>query len=197
MSKELFLSHLNKYLRKPEPGIEVELRLGRLMEKATGTRIALAAHYPVIMDPAAYYYFDPKIDPFLWTRLKSNWKCSAPSRDIVRIQHGVRFIFVDGKLVKTERKHRIADFDIYVPKSEFDLRLSISTEQNVANVSLNKSVRLAAERKRERESVVLGKFRIDFTDVNGHKELEIELLEEATAEELWQIAEQFWERLKI
>ncbi|KAG0437578.1 mRNA-capping enzyme subunit beta [Dictyocoela muelleri] len=199
MSKQLFLSHLNKCLQKPEPEIEVELRLGRLIEKSTNTRLVLPAHYPVILDTTNFYRFDPCIDQSLWERLKENWELSEEQHDTVKIQRGIRFIFVDDKLVKAEFKNRMRNYDIYVPGSDFDFRISISQEKEIDlnNVGFKKSLDKTIVRVRNRQSVMYDKFRIDFTIVGGRNEIEIEFLKEATAEELWDLVEKLMKRLEL
>ncbi|KAL6120656.1 hypothetical protein NUSPORA_02575 [Nucleospora cyclopteri] len=159
--------------------IEIEARLGRIKSKITDERISFSTVGPVIFkDLPLEMTFEGAVNEgdFKYLRNKMSNK-NLPikdSKDVVFIGNKGRKILMENNSVKMEKKVRLENLSIYMPKNTYDLRISISREIPLPeNTVIDEKIK----RERERRTVLDKKFVYDFTRIKfgGKVSYEVEV----------------------
>ncbi|RVD93290.1 mRNA capping enzyme subunit beta [Tubulinosema ratisbonensis] len=177
---ELLPNALKNILRKKEDTIEIEARLGLILDKTTGSRIDINAKHPII--------FSTKNTPFTFcsgvkeghfNKLIKSFENfpKETSEETVVITNKVRKVYEAGKLKCTMEKIRIITHEIHFPNSEYDVRIAISKETFIKDIGPIKDKKNVIRRDRSRISIPFNKFRFDFTKIDNTNEncYEVEL----------------------
>ncbi|KAG0240314.1 CYTH-like domain-containing protein [Mortierella sp. GBAus27b] len=172
------------------PNVEIEAKLGRLVDSATKQRINLPVRNEVVLAPQGHhkwYTFSSNMtidqhshfNGILNSRLQQVARAEPRERHIT-YQHTReidQFFERQGKKARVTRdqktnevipngivqKERIADLDIYSPRNTFDYRISVSTEVPV----LHPQGEPRFERIKDRISYRQNNFKIDLTQVKN------------------------------
>lgn len=168
--------------------IEIEARIGRITSVITRKRVVLDTPHPVIFDSlSGEHYFDGGVDQQDFENMKNQIQdgCKVLSEngdsnlintsDKIAISGKIRKIESEDSVIY-EKKIRLKNIDIYLPGCKYDIRISLSREVRVDSKEFRGPVNLF--RKRERQSLLVGPFSIDFTKVitrDSQKSFEIEL----------------------
>ncbi|ORD99756.1 hypothetical protein A0H76_232 [Hepatospora eriocheir] len=149
--------------------LEVEVRLGYLIDKITHTRVELNVMLPIVYNSITpFYYFKSGVSQTDFQNYLSLFKSMTPTvyNDTVSINSSnIRKIKVkDSEDVIFEKKVRLKDITIYMPSNDYDLRISISREE-----IKEKIVPFTTNfiRERERKSFKMNDLTLDFTTVKN------------------------------
>lgn len=157
--------------------IEIESRLGTLIDVFTGERLRINSAHPILLEQFHDSKFKSGVPENDFTKMKKLFENENSTKisDKVTFYKGFRKTVCDGKIT-TIKKKRIAVFDIYMPKHAYDLRIAVSRETPVDFDMRNSEF----SRSRERESFQKNNLQFDFTvTVSGNKkqyEIETEML---------------------
>lgn len=189
---ELMPNALKSILRKKEENIEIEARLGLILDKTTGSRIDIDAKHPII--------FSTKNTPFTFTsgvkeshfnKLKKLF-INYPQENIeetIVITNKTRRIYESGKLKCTMEKVKITSYEIHFPNCDYDVRIAISKETIVKDKGPIIDKKKVIRRDRSRISIPFDKFRFDFTKINLPNEqiheIELEIVDSCYNNELF------------
>lgn len=198
--EECLFSWFQQYLAKaPSAGAyEVEAKLGRLLDKSTGSRIHMPILSEVVLnESSSWYRFESDIPVALHRHFNSLLNDEVAKkrltykhiRTVDSIYSGAglskcRVTWDDkGNFVECIEKRRVADLAIFFPNAPFDIRISINEE-----VPMAKPVGMASmERRKDRMSYVLScddstSLQVDLTQVKqsgesvARHEMEMEFL---------------------
>lgn len=164
--------------------LEVEARLGTILDRRTGSRVSLGAAHPVILSSQKPdFHFQSGVSPpfFQNTHRTLAGMESFRSEEVVVVKNKVRAIYSNGQRVLM-RKIRLRTFEIHFPSCQYDVRVSFSKEEVLgddehAGALMRKGPGL--RRERDRVSVPTKFFRFDLTSVKTSDgstyEIEIEI----------------------
>lgn len=164
--------------------LEIEARLGVILDRKTGTRIDLGAAHPVIfMSQKSEFYFQSGVTSPFFQKVNQNLSCLKSSRieEVVIIKNKVRTIYSDGK--KTiMRKVRLRTFEIHFPSCRYDVRISFSKEELLNREEEMRIVKKKVEgfrRERDRISMSASSYKFDLTSIKSSNqfiyEIEVEI----------------------
>ncbi|KAG0302390.1 mRNA-capping enzyme subunit beta [Dissophora globulifera] len=175
------------------PNVEIEAKLGVLIDKKTGRRIDLPVRNEVVLAPQGrptWYQFssDMTVDQHAHFNKTLNWRLeqtrkTEPKERQIRYQHTYEIdqFFVGsgnsgGKVRVTRdqntkevipngivKKERIADLDIFSPRNAFDFRVSVNIETPIPAPAQGSAPLF--ERQKNRVSYRHNNFKIDLTQV--------------------------------
>lgn len=181
MEAELDNPILTHYLSNALPSsieaeVELEVRFGTIIDKATNERLAVGAAHQCLLDGSDALRFESKVARRDFARL-SAWLAEtgasgAKSRSVDTISGGLRLsepIGAEGAQAQAVllEKTRIRHMDVYCPGSKYDMRVSVSRER-VVDQGRGKPFgagRLAVVREKERTSYRIGGALIELTEV--------------------------------
>ncbi len=171
--------------------IEIEARVGKIISKITNKRLNYLIEHPITFEELpSELFFESGVEEKDFKLIKE-FICGLENLiskfDKVTICDKIRKIeeISNGKEdlnVVFQKKTKIKSLDIFLPKFQYDVRVSISLESEVSpNEFKIKSGQIC--RHRERESLEIGPFVFDFTKVSklneksikNNKNYEIEL----------------------
>lgn len=170
---EFLKNILYKYLKLPGfDKIEIEARIGHIASKITGKRINYNIEYPVVFkELPGELRFISSVDRKDFVTIKNT---ITEKENVVRLNdrvtigpNHVRKIESDGKIMY-EKKVKTAQYTIYLPEFKYDVRVSVSKE-NEAHQTSFKNLKNMIIRVRERESCRIGASSFDFTEVSNEK----------------------------
>jgi len=185
---EIFKNLFYNYLSLPSfKNIEIEARLGQITNVITKRRIDYHTDHPIIFTRLPHeLFFSNGVDKNDFTAIKKaivQGNETVQRSDTITISNGLRRIEYSGE-VRYERKKNIKRYDIYLPELRYDVRVSVSSEEEVPQVdkAVPKefiSTKNSITRLRSRESYLAGALSYDFTKVGRKsqdiKEHEVEL----------------------
>lgn len=170
---------------KEYKNIEIEARLGRIMNKICKRRIDFRTEHPIIFEQLANEFcFESGVDEKDYLKIKnliSGESLLTAISDKITIANRIRKIesLNNPENVSFERKEKIKSLDIFLPDFKYDVRISISSE-TVAQAKEFDGAKPLISRLRRRESLPAGPFVFDFTkvssaDAKNTKSYEVEL----------------------
>lgn len=160
--------------------VEIEARVGRIMNKITKKRIEFHINHPIIFNscPSEFFFESGVNGEKDFNRLKEaivKGKELVPMVDKITVCNNIRKIeaFDDKKqsvgdtqsAPKYQRKEKIKTIDIYLPELKYDVRVSASFEfeAQAKDFDVRRSL---FSRIRRRESLKVGPFSFDFTVIS-------------------------------
>lgn len=163
---EFFKKLIYKHLKLPSfEEIEVEARVGRLINVITKKRINYQTEHPIIFSRLPNELcFENGVDKQDFAQIKNTITEGRPTNNIcdrVTIGNKIRRI-ESSEGVTYEKKMRLVSFDIYLPEFKYDVRISVSKETKAEQKDFVSS-KNAFTRTRDRESYSSGAFTFDFT----------------------------------
>lgn len=161
---------------------EIETRLGTIIDKKTNERISLPTKHAVIFTSnSENHRFVSGVNQNDFARIKNRFDGVECKRvvDKVVMDGRTRHVYHGTNLKECIDKERLVSVDLYCPEMEYDLRLSISRERMVdfkVSGNRNKFIRF-----RERDTFLVGDYKVEFTTVSNEKqgvtyEVEIEVV---------------------
>lgn len=159
---DILKENLEKYKSNE---IEIESRFGTIIDKFTKERLPYDAYHPVILDKSPNYEFTAgvnKRDFKNFQTLFMNEKFVHTS-DTSRIHGKNRIIVCDGKEIMM-KKTKLKTLDIFLPNCTYDMRICVSTEQEIHEFKQKNSF----SRERERDSYTLNDLRFDLTTITPY-----------------------------
>ncbi|KAM0673971.1 mRNA-capping enzyme subunit beta [Gurleya vavrai] len=173
---------LEKLDIKFNPEIEIEARLGTIIDKKSRERINIPTNQIVLFDSnkneSNSFISGVKIKDYEYIKEKFKNLQSISVKDKVVIDGKIRNIYIKNELHECMSKEKLRSFDLYCPNFLYDIRLSISRERKTefkASSTLHKYVR-----ERERETFKAGSYKFEFTAVKNENsyinhEVEVEV----------------------
>lgn len=168
--------------------LEIEARVGTIVDRRTGLRLDLGANHPVIFTSNnSDINFISGVSSEFSQNLAKKFKSIEPecSEEVVIIKNRVRTIF-SKENITIMKKTKIKTFEIYFPDKPYDIRVSFSKEEPIENskVATEKSAKgrvCEFRRERSRTSYVASPYRFDFTTIKSPKEnlheIEVEIID--------------------
>ncbi|KAG0257802.1 mRNA-capping enzyme subunit beta [Actinomortierella ambigua] len=155
---EFLFEHCNK------PNVEIEAKLGVLMDNRTGQRISLPVRNEVAIisgQPAWYRFSSDMTLPA--TQYKHTRETDRFFKDGIQGKVRVTVDQKTGQVVPNGivKKDRVADLDIYSPRNPFDFRISVNIEAPAQMPTGTPQF----ERNKDRISYRHNHFKIDLTQV--------------------------------
>lgn len=189
-SEDQISSILEKHLLDKDRKInEVEIRLGKLINKITKKRVNFPTQHPIIFDyTPSEFEFKGGVDKNDFVYIKNKLFNKIMEDTDLEIQHKTRskdLVSVskqsirkieglddDNNVISTkyEKKTRIKNITIYLPNYIYDVRLSFSVE-TASSEEAFKKLGVTVKRNRSRESFALKNYSFDFTKVRQPKSL--------------------------
>ena len=165
--------------------LEIEARLGTILDRKTGARIDLGAVHPVIMasEKSEFYFQSGVSQPFFESvcDILSDLD-SGHTEEIVVIKNKIRTIYSEGNKT-VMRKIRLRTFEMHLPGNQYDIRMSFSKEEVLGGGA---GTRTAGKqdsgfrRERSRTSALTPFYRFDMTTIRlpnrPSYEVEIEIV---------------------
>lgn len=164
--------------------LEVEARLGTIVDRRSGSRVSIGAAHPIILSSQKPdFYFQSGVSASFFQnahRILAGME-SFRANEVVVVKNKIRAIYSDGKKVLM-RKVRLHTFEIHFPSCQYDVRVSFSKEELLGDGEHNSVLMRKGSglrRERDRVSVPTKFYRFDLTSVktlegNTH-EIEIEI----------------------
>lgn len=164
--------------------LEVEARLGIILDRRSGSRVSMGAAHPVILSSQKPdFYFQSGVSASFFQnahRLFAGME-SVRAEEVVVVKNRIRTIYSGGKKVLM-RKVRLRTFEIHFPSCQYDVRVSFSKEELLGdgeNTSALMKKGTGLRRERDRVSVPTKFYRFDLTSVKtpdgSTHEIEIEV----------------------
>ncbi|KAF9125691.1 mRNA-capping enzyme subunit beta [Mortierella sp. 14UC] len=147
------------------PNVEIEAKIGILMDRNTGKRIEMPVKNEVVLMPqarAGWYTFSSDMTVVVY-------KHTYEKDQFYNIQGHKTRVTRDQKtneILGTVRKDRIADLDIFSPRRPFDYRVSVNVEVPVPYPG--DDAQPQRERQKDRVSYRLNNLKIDLTQVKSN-----------------------------
>lgn len=155
--------------------VEIEARIGRIVNKITTKRISFDIKHPIVFEslPNEYRFVSGVEKPDFDTIKHVLFPEIAPVvvRDRVTVNRNIRKIEQDGT-VRYEKKVKILSIDVHLPDMLYDVRVSASREVAVDQREFNSDRTHPAhhvQRDRDRESFRCNEYSFDFTRVSNTK----------------------------
>lgn len=157
--------------------LEIEIRLGNIIETFSNERLRLEALHPVILQPSHDTKFQTGVASNYFTKIKDLFKGEEViyEKDTVSFFKGFRTTISNNEIT-TIRKERIAVYDIFMPNAVYDIRIALSRELPAVNVMKFSHFK----RERERESFLTDDIRFDFTISKSQNDVNYEIEAELT-----------------
>lgn len=166
--------------------LEIEARLGIILDRRTNTRIDLGATHPIIFSSQKpEFYFQSGVSQSFFESVTQSLSSldSEHFEEIVIIKNKIRAIYSEGKRTFM-KKVRLRTFEIHFPGCQYDVRVSfskeemLSTEKNAGALS-RKDV--GFRRERDRLSMSTSFYRFDLTSIKVPEkfiyEIEVEIMD--------------------
>lgn len=166
--------------------LEIEARLGIILDRKSGTRIDLGAAHPVIfMSQKSEFYFQSGVTNSFFEKVATKLSDLESTRveEVVIIKNKIRTIYSDGK--KTiMRKVRLRTFEIHFPNCQYDVRISFSKEELLNKEEEMRIIKKRGEgfrRERDRISISATPYKFDLTSIKSSNqsiyEVEVEIID--------------------
>lgn len=162
---------------KERENIEIEARLGKIVDINSNERISLSTPHPVLIKSLdGNYRFRSGVSEEAYDRILSRFKDNEHKRvlDRVIVHKNGRYTFIDGKISSSIKKVRLKSFEIYNPYSEYDIRVSIRVEHPIEFKPIVDK-RAIVERNRDRTSFLIDGFSFDFTNIQSRDRMSYEI----------------------
>ncbi|EJW03928.1 hypothetical protein EDEG_01784 [Edhazardia aedis USNM 41457] len=185
--EDYFMEFLN--LKKKE-NIEIELRVGQIINTITNKRIEIPTNHPVFFclnnNIRKYQNMefrsgvDQKIFNSIFNKIDQGKNRYKLIETTVYSHAQGRYIYDDKGLIECHRKERLSHIEIYFPNKLYDVRISISQEIPIPFKKLTAEQRkLTHERRHKRKRIEMDGFYFDFTIINQNRpdmcyEIEVE-----------------------
>lgn len=162
---------------KDYKNIEVEARIGKITNKITKKRIDFRIDHPIIFENLPNEYcFESGVDEKDFLKIKNLLVGDVTLTQIadkVTVCNKIRKIesLFDSNSIYFQKKEKIKTLEIYLPDLKYDVRISVSMENELPAKDFIPS-KTQICRQRRRESVSIGPFSLDFTKISkmGEKE---------------------------
>lgn len=155
--------------------VEIEARLGRIVNKITTKRISFEVSHPIVFEslPNEYRFVSGVEKSDFGAIRHALFPEATPTtvQDRVTVSRNIRKIEHDGG-VRYEKKVKIFSMDVHLPDLLYDVRVSVSKEAAVDQREFNLDRSSPAhhiQRDRDRESFRCNEYSFDFTKVSGAK----------------------------
>jgi len=168
--QNIILKYLDQATAKK--GLEIEARIGRIMNKITMKRMDFDTFHPIVFQRLPNEYeFEGEIAKEDFTKIKQllfgesvtdKYKM-VETVDKISISNTVRKIQSDQGIFY-QKKLKLSKIDIHLPEYAYDVRISISQESDVEQKDFVQKPNLI-QRSRERESYLFNEYSFDFTKV--------------------------------
>lgn len=157
--------------------VEIEVRLGRIVNKITTKRINFEIQHPIVFESLPNEYrFTSGVEKHDFGIIKhALFPDTVPTvvQDRVTVSRSVRKIEQDGS-TRYEKKVKILTIDMYLPDMLYDVRVSVSREVVVDQKEFSighQSSSYYVQRDRDRESFLCNEYSFDFTKIlNARRE---------------------------
>jgi hypothetical protein len=189
-TEEGYIRFLYDFCRRSTgPNVEVEARLGRIVSKDYGSRMNMKTPAPVLFEqlpPGFAFESAVEAEDLLALKKMLGENEFIVAADRIEIKGNHREIYsTEGILRRVERKKRRNSIEIYFPRMKYDVRVSISTEEELPKK--RSSQEPVAVRERRRSSCLIEPYVFDFTEtvqrsgrgeeVRQFNEVEIEIVD--------------------
>ncbi|TBU07368.1 beta chain of mRNA capping enzyme [Hamiltosporidium magnivora] len=179
---DTFSKFYNEFMSiKDTENLEIEGRIGTIIDKFTNNRIKLNCPHPIILKSNSNYrfqsgvtqsYFEDKI-------CKLEELNFSTVNDRVVLSKGIRYLYEGDKLISCQKKYKEKTIDIYLPGSVYDIRISFNREISVESEKSKHFVKNLI-RNRKRKSFLFHEYSLDFTVVENEckdvtNEIEVEV----------------------
>ncbi|OAG33259.1 hypothetical protein NEIG_01009 [Nematocida sp. ERTm5] len=177
--------HLTQILRKGLPdklssNMEIEIRFGTLMDKATQKRLSIKMLHPCIMERSDTLWFEASVTENDFAQMKkyfsTMFKDSEEKLIIDTLLKGIRRSEVreiNGESVRVDpviiKKKKLFFLDIFCPFSKYDMRISVC-EEIVQKDTFGMQQVQGNIREKKRTTYTHPLFVVDVTEVNSGKE---------------------------
>lgn len=171
---------------KSDKCLEIEARLGMLVDRKSGARIDLGAAHPVIFtSQKSEFYFQSGVSSSFFQNIYKGLSNLEASRveEVVVIKNRIRTTYSDGKK-SLMRKIRLRTFEIHFPRCQYDVRMSFSKEEVLekeAGIGVSKSMGAGFRRERDRVSMPTDFYKFDLTSIKSADkfiyEVEVEVID--------------------
>ncbi|KAI5135848.1 polynucleotide 5'-triphosphatase [Nematocida ausubeli] len=176
--------HILEVLKKALPeklssSMEIEVRLGTIMDKSTQKRLAVRVLHPCIMERTDTLWFEATVSEsdfhLLQGHFSKMFEESESKLIIDTLLHGMRRSEtkeINGAPVHKEsviiKKKKMFSLDIFCPQSKYDLRIGLS-EEIVQKDTIGMQV-LGNVREKRRTTYTHPLFVVDVTEVKSRRE---------------------------
>ncbi|KRH92519.1 Cyclin B, kinase-activating protein [Pseudoloma neurophilia] len=143
--------------------IEIESRLGKLIDTFTSERLRIASMHPVILENSNDFRFETGVRSGDFEKIKKLFSDleSVKISDKTFSHQGMRKTVCNG-VEKTIKKSRLLALNIYLPDKAYDLRIAVAKEVEMPNFMKKGGF----ERERDRETFKIDNLQYDFTIIN-------------------------------
>lgn len=172
--------------------IELEGRLGHIRDLQSDNRVYIPTNFPIVFNVNKMYIFSPGTSKndykFFQNEIKKLIELEKDSlinntyevinkKDITLTGQSSRYKLEDKKIIEHIRKKRLLVFDIFIPNSVYDIRISLSIEEKLPLVDL--ITEKTFKRERDRISYKNNEnISFEFTNINSshlRETLEVEM----------------------
>eukprot|EP00866_Antonospora_locustae_P000329 jgi/Antlo1/329/1655 len=165
--------------------LEVEARLGIILDRRSGSRVSMGAAHPVILSSQKPdFYFQSGVSTSFFQnahRILAGME-SVRAEEVVVVKNKIRAIYSCGKRMFM-RKVRLRTFEIHFPSCQYDVRVSFSKEELLGDSEHTGALMKKGpglRRERDRMSVSTKFYRFDLTSVKTPESISHEIEIEVT-----------------